>query len=146
MYENFYTSLLSLELNKLVENVHSIHQMPFKHAKSDGTLGESIPDFYFAITSEGIPNRSLLIADFKKTDFEQALVFSSTSDDESKLITIKIKEAKVSNIKDMKCFLLALTYAFKKLQSYVQSSSFVVEPQRNLKLMYPLNRSNRVFT
>ena len=44
--------------------------------KSDGTLGESIPDFYHATTSEGIPNRSLLKADFKKTDFEQALVES----------------------------------------------------------------------
>lgn len=109
-----------------------------KHAKSDGTLGKSIPDFCLATTSEGIPNRCLLIADFKRTDFEQTVVesfgycldvvhethsfepiimisgsienfslylcFSITSDDESKLITIKIKEAKVSNIKDMKCF------------------------------------------
>lgn len=72
-YEKFYTSLLSLELNKLVENVHSIHQVLFKHTKSDGTLGESVPDFCL-VTSEGIPNRCLLIADFKKTDFEQALV------------------------------------------------------------------------
>ena len=178
-YEKCYTALVSLEFDKLVKDVRSIHQIPLKHAKSDGTLGESVPDFYLATMSEGIPKRSLLIADFKKTNFEQALVesfgycfdvvhqtrsfqpiitipgtmekfslylcFPITSGGESKLVTIKIKEAKVTNVKDMKCFLSALTCALKKLQSYVQSSSFVVEPQRDLKLMYPLNRSNRVF-
>lgn len=59
-----------------MKGVHSFHQIPFKHTKSDGSLGESTPDFYLATTSEGIPYKSLLIADFKKTDFEQALVES----------------------------------------------------------------------
>ena len=150
-YEKCCTALLSLEFDKLAKNVRSIHQIPLKHAKSDGTLGESVPDFYLATMSEGIPKRSLLIADFKKTNFEQALVesfgycfdvvhqthsfepiitipgsmekfslylcFPITSGGESKLVTIKIKEAKVTNVKDMKCFLSALTCAFKVMSS-----------------------------
>ena len=140
-YEKFYTSLLSLQLDKLVEDVH---QVSFKHAKTDGTLSESIPDFYLATTIDGIPKRSLLIADFKKADFNQALVesFGYCLDvvhqsrsfdpiitipgsmekfclylccgDESKLITIKIKEANVSNITKMKCFFFSTSICVNK--------------------------------
>ena len=43
---------------------------------SDDIIGASTPNFYLATTSEGIPLKSLLILDFEKNDFKQALVKS----------------------------------------------------------------------
>ena len=73
--ETFYTSLSSHQLDKLVENLSSFHQIPLRHAKGVEHCSESHPDFYISTTNNGIPDKPVLVADFKadKDKFDLAL-------------------------------------------------------------------------
>ena len=74
-YEAFYTSLLSRELDKLVENLGCFHQIPMRHAKAVQRCSESRPDFCISTTNNGIPVKPVLVADFKADEnkFDSAL-------------------------------------------------------------------------
>ena len=47
---------------------------------------------------------------------------------------IKINEAAVNNFSEMRCFFSALAFGLKEVTDYTESSTFIIEPRKGLKL------------